>query len=206
MIHWQRLLTTYVDACCLSLIETADSLQFELSPLKELPPETHLTTQPPLAPQVSEAIQDSTEIDNKSSLTDPDETQDEQSVVPPTPILSFSPRPQPTRTAALMARQAAPHVSAMLADVSQTTRYSLRHRNTVPSSSQDINSSDSLSQFTAPETPGKKRGRHDEDALDSTTPGSKRMRMKSSMTSGLINIGDYLTPSPASKLGRLNIL
>lgn len=205
MIHWQRLLITYVDTCCLSLTKTADSLQFELPPLKELPSETNLTTQPPLAPQVSEAIQNSTEIDNKSSLIDPDETQDEQSVVPPTPILSLLLRPQPTRTAALMARQAAPHFPAMLADVNQTTRYSLRHRDTVPSSSQDINSSDSLSQFAVPETPGKKRGRHGKDTLDSTTPGSKRMRMKSSMTSGLINIGDYLTPSPASKLGRLNI-
>ena len=205
MIHWQRLLTTYVDACCLSLIKTADSLQFELPPLKELPPETNLTTQSPLAPQVSEAIQDSTEIDNKSSFTDADETQDEQSVVLPTPIPSLL-RPQPTRTAALIARQAVPHVSAVLADVSQATRYSLRHRNTVPSSSQDINFGDSLSQSAAPETPGKKRGRHGQDTLDLATPGTKRMRMKSSMTSGLINIGDYLTPSPASKLGRLNIL
>ena len=145
------------------------------------------------------------EIDNGSSVTDPDETQDEQSVVPPTRIPS-SLRPQPTRTAALIARQAAPHVSTVLADVSQTTRYSIRHRNTVPSSSQDINSSDSISQFAAPETPGKKRGRHDKDILDLTTSGSKRLRMKSSMTSGLINIGDYLTPSPASKLGRSNLL
>ena len=206
MIHWQRLLTTYVDTCCLSLIKTADSLQYELPPLKELPPETNLTTQFPLAPQVSEAIQDSTEIDNKSSFTDPDETQDEQSVVLPTPIPSFLLRPQPTRTASHIARQAVPHVSAVLADVSQTTRYSLRHHNTVPGSSQDINSSDSLSQFAAPETPGSKRSRHGKDTLDLATPGSKRMRMKSSMTSGLINIGDYLTPSPASKLGRLNIL
>ena len=206
MIHWQRLLTTYVDTCCLSLIKTANSLQFELPPLKELPLETNLTTQSPLAPQISEAIQDSMEIDNENSLTDPDETQDEQSVVPPTPIPSSSLRPQPTRTAALIARQAAPHVSAVLADVSQTTRYSLRYRNTVPGSSQDINSSDSLSQFAAPETQGTKRGRHDKDTLDLTTPASKRMRMKSSMTSGLINIGDYLTPSPASKLGHLNIL
>lgn len=206
MIHWQRSLTTYVDTCCLSLIKTADSLQYELPPLKELPPETNLTTQFPLAPQVSEAIQDSMEIDNESSVTDPDETQDEQSVVPPTPIPSSSLQPQPTRMAALIARQAAPHVSAVLADVSQTTRYSIRHRNTVPSSSQDINSSDSISQFAAPETLGKKRGRHGKDILDLTTSGSKRLRMKSSMTSGLINIGDYLTPSPASKLGRSNLL
>ncbi|OCL02733.1 hypothetical protein AOQ84DRAFT_348717 [Glonium stellatum] len=179
---------------------------FELPPPKELPAETYLTTQFPLPPQDSEIIPDSIEIDKESPLIDPEETQDEQSVAALTPVPSSLLRPQPPRTAPLVTRQAALHASAEPADINKATRYSLRYRNTIPDSSQDINSSNSLSRFAPPETPGRKRGRNDKNTIIVMTPGSKRMKFRSSMTSRMVNIGEYLTPSPAPKLGRSNML
>ncbi|OCK84967.1 hypothetical protein K432DRAFT_439681 [Lepidopterella palustris CBS 459.81] len=168
---------------------------FELSPSNEVLAETNITTQLPLPPDGSIAVLNSMEID-QAPFVDPDETQDEQSVAPPTTTISSSLRARSTRVAGLPANRLVSHTTAGLAESSQATRYPLRHRNPNIGPSKDDGVGASGVYPFGPVTPAKKRGREDKDVPGTTTPGSKRKKTKSSKTSGLINIGESMSPSP----------
>jgi hypothetical protein len=88
---------------------------------------------------------------------------------------------------------------------SQSTRYALRQRtaNAGATSPPKTVAPGIENAVPVPQTPGNKRGREDErDIVMGETPAERAKRLKISMSQSLIDIGDFMTPSPAATPAR----